>query len=65
MKVNSVINMSWEPPPFDQVKLNVDGAIKNYYKTIGYGGLRRNNDDNLIKGFSQNLSDCNSTIAEA
>lgn len=58
------MQVSWVAPPPQVFKINVDGTYRKNSRSAACGGLVRNLNGSLIKGFSCNLGFCNSVWAE-
>ncbi|KAK4252788.1 hypothetical protein QN277_014330 [Acacia crassicarpa] len=48
----SIVNPSWQLPPLDWLKANVDGAVSTSNNKAGCGGVLRDHYGKWIKGFS-------------
>lgn len=52
---NTNTAMLWKPPDPDHYKINTDGTYNTRTKSIGAGGLMRDNNGTWVRGFSINL----------
>ena len=57
-------HISWERPDRGWVKLNIDGVASRPTNRAGCGGLIRNDQGNWLMGFSRNIGQANSFMAE-
>lgn len=58
------VQVAWTPPPSMFFKVNVDGSYRRSTHSAACGGLVRNVDGTLIRGFTCNLGYCNSVWTE-
>lgn len=54
----------WQPPIFNWIKCNIDGACKGHPGASSYGGIFRNSEANFLGAFACNLGISNSLTAE-
>lgn len=43
---------TWQPPPPNILKLNVDGSFYHHTNTLGIGGIIRDHQGSLIQAFT-------------
>lgn len=59
-----LLNIGWQPPPVDYLKINMDGAFNQYSKMAACGGINRDANGAFDKGFICNMGFCSNLRAE-
>ncbi|KAL4304528.1 hypothetical protein GQ457_10G007360 [Hibiscus cannabinus] len=56
--------MSWQRPPLEWVKVNVDAAVNVFDQRAVVGGVFRDSDGEWLFGFTQSIGSCSVLLAE-
>jgi ribonuclease HI len=59
-----LLEVIWQPPLFDWLKCNIDGAVVGYPGSASYGGVFRNHSSDFVLGFAEPLGLATSYFAE-